>query len=213
MKVFNLVKKGIIAATTLSTILASTSAFAIPFGTNNVYKAVENSQTVVYLSGTASSKVAVDLGSVDKTQARIAGACGETKISVPTSGSFTGLKVDGTTVDASTLSVQTLPACVSGTFAEPRTTNFKTASGQVVIVGKTPNAAVSITLPSNSAKSVSINACGFGTIKSTSSTPLPASFKIGTNNYTVSTLPNAGSGPVCRTMNGISTGYVPAAWP
>ena len=213
MKGFNLLKKGIIAATTLGTMLASTSAFAIPFGTNTVYRAVENSQTVVYLSGTANSKLAVDLGSVDKTQARIAGACGEIKISVPSTGSFTGLKVDGSAIDASTLSTQTLPACVSGTFAEPRTANFKTASGQVVIVGKTPNAAVSISLPSSSAKSVSINACGFGTLKSTSSTPLPASFKIGATNYTVSTLPNAGSGPVCRSSNGISVGYVPAAWP
>ncbi|MUG92737.1 hypothetical protein F7734_09865 [Scytonema sp. UIC 10036] len=201
----------------ISTIAATASitapAMAIPFGSNTVYKGVDGLYQVVVFSGTPGSKITVSLGSVPKTTAKIVGSCGEVRISPPASGAFTGLKVDGTAVDASTLPSNTLPACSNGAFAEPRTANFKTPNNEVVIVGKTAGTAISIELPQPSAKTVTVNACGFGQIKATATTPLPSTFSVGTTNYTVSSLPDASKPPLCRTANGISTGYVPSTWP
>ncbi|MHC5763436.1 hypothetical protein [Nostoc sp.] len=190
-------------------------AAAIPYGSNTVYKTVDSSTsaTTVYISATANSRVQVELGSIDRSTARIAGACGELRISIPSSGSFAGLKVDGTSIDASTLSTQTLPACNNGTFTESRTANFKTPNGQVVIVGKTPGSAVAITLPTEATRNVSINGCGFGILRAASGSTLPATFDITGTSYTVASLPDAGEPPVCRTTNGVSTGYVPSSWP
>jgi hypothetical protein len=190
-------------------------ASAIPYGTDTVYKTFDSSTstTTVYISATANSRVPVALGSSDRSTARIAGACGELRISIPTSGSFTGLKVDGMAIDASALATQTLPACTNGTLAEMRSTNFKTPNGQVVIVGKTPSGAVAITLPSETTRNVSINGCGFGILRASSGSTLPTTFDIGTSTYTLANLPDAGEPPVCKTTNGISTGYVPSTWP
>jgi hypothetical protein len=214
MKVFNLVKTQIIAATTLSSMLVANSAFAIPYGTDTVYKAMGTSGlTEVYISSTAGSRVSVVLGATDKSQARIAGACGEVRISVPSTGSFAGLKVDDVEVDASALSVQTLPSCISGSFAEPRTSNFKIPTGQVLIVGKTVGNAVKVSLPQETTRAVTINACGFGVLRGSTTSPLPATFTIGAQSYTLASVVNATNGPICRTNGAISTGYVPAAWP
>lgn len=214
MKVLNLVKKGIIAATALSSMLCANSAMAIPYGTNTVYKAMgTNGLTEVYVSSAAGSRVNVLLGATDRPQARIAGACGEVRIPVPSTGSFAGLKVDDVTVDASTLLTQTLPSCISGSFAEPRTANFKTPTGQVIIVGKTVGNAVKVSLPQETTRAVSVNACGFGVLRGSTTSPLPTTFTIGTQNYTLASIPNATNGPICRTNGSISTGYVPAAWP
>ena len=188
------------------------SAAAIPYQGATVYKAMDSGSTIVVFSGTAGSRIAVSLGSTDKSTARLAGSCGELRISVPSTGSFAGLKVDGVAVDASALSVQTLPSCVSGSFSEPRTTNFKTATGQVVIVGKTAGSAVAVSLPSATTRNVTVNACGFGVLKSTSTSALPSSFMVGTTNYTVASLPDAVTAPYCRTVDGTPYGYVPASW-
>ncbi len=103
---------------------------------------------------------------------------GTTKVAVvsnaklpPSCGSFEGLKVDNM---PSFMPTQTLPAYTDRSFAEARTANFKTPNGQVVIVYKTPGAAVSITLPTSSTRNLSIYACGFGTLRATSSSPLPS---------------------------------------
>jgi hypothetical protein len=188
------------------------SAAAIPYNGATVYKAMDSGSTVVVFSSTAGSRIAVSLGSEDKSTARLAGSCGELRISVPSSGSFSGLKVDGVAVNAATLSTQTLPSCVSGAFSETRTTNFKTATGQVVIVGKTPGSAVAVSLPSPTTRSVTANACGFGILKGTSTSALPATFMVGTTTYTLATLPNAVTAPYCRTIDGTPYGYVPASW-
>ncbi|NWF58972.1 MAG: hypothetical protein HXY43_06600 [Fischerella sp.] len=212
MKKFQLIKSGLIATTAIGALFAPLSAFAIPYQSATVYKAMDGSNQVVVFSATPGSKISVNLGSSDKPTARLAGSCGEVRISPPSSGSFTGLKVDGTAVDASTLPTQTLPSCVNGSFAEARTTNFKTPNNQVVIVGKTPGAAVSVSLPAATTRSVTVNGCGFGVLKPSTGQTLPASFSVDSTSYTLSSLPSAGSPPYCRTVNGTPYGYVPAAW-
>jgi hypothetical protein len=207
-----IIKTGLIATTVISALFAPLSAFAIPYQGATVYKAMDGSNQVVVFSGTSGSKISVSLGSSDKATARLAGSCGELRISPPSSGDFTGLKVDGVAVNASSLSIQTLPSCVNGSFSEARTTNFKTPTGQVVVVGKTPGSAVAVSLPSPTTRSVTANGCGFGILKSTSSSSLPASFMVGTTSYTVATLPDATTAPYCRTVNGTPFGYVPTSW-
>lgn len=189
-------------------------AAAIQYQSNSVYKATENGQEVVYISGAANSTVSVSLGSQARPAARLAGACGEVRISVPPSGSFAGLEVDGTAIDASSLPTLSIPSCLNGTFAEARPDNFRAPNGAVVIVGKNPQQAVTISLPSESSRSVRMNACGFGVLRASNGQSLPSSFTIGTDSYTTSSLPNAQRGPICRNLpnNGGSQGYVPANW-
>jgi hypothetical protein len=187
-------------------------AAAIPYKGDTVYKAVDRNLPVVVFSASPGSRIRVNLGSSAATQARVAGACGEIRLSVPASGSFAGLKVDGTAIDATTLPTQTLPSCVSGSFAEPRTANFKTPAGQVVVVGKTANTAVAIELPQPSVATVSINACGFGLLRARSGSTLPATFSTDSTNYTVASLKDASVPPLCRTSGGAAAAYIPSTW-
>lgn len=164
------------------------------------------------MSGTANSKIEVDLGSTPKTTARVVGSCGEVKIAVPTSGSFAGLKVDGISIDTASLPIQTLPTCLSGAFSEARPANFKTPNGQVVVVGKTAGSAATIALPSDVTKNINVNSCGFGKITATETLPL-TSFSIAGTSYTLASLPDAGQPPVCKVADGVSTIYTPSSWP
>ncbi|MFK0734227.1 MAG: hypothetical protein ACIWVG_24270 [Gloeotrichia echinulata HAB0833] len=203
----------LVTVVALSAIASSVMpASAIPYNNNSVYKAIDGNAQVVVFSGTAGSKISVNLGNSEKSTAKLVGACGEIRISPPASGDFAGLKVDGNAINAASLPTQTLPSCVNGSFSEMRNTNFKTANNQVVIVGKTPGASVSISIPSVTTKSITINGCGFGVLKPNSNQSLPASFSVNSNNYTLSSLPNAGNPPICRTVNGTPYGYVPASW-
>ncbi|MBD2458409.1 hypothetical protein H6G80_30625 [Nostoc sp. FACHB-87] len=209
-----IVNLGLIATTIFSAIASSVApAAAIQYNGASVYKAMDNGNQVVVFSASPGSRVQVSLGSSDRATARLAGSCGEVRISVPSSGSFEGLKVDGTAIDASALSTQTLPSCVNGSFSETRSSNFKTPTGQVIVVGKTPGAAVTVTLPASSTRSVTINACGFGVLRPTSTSgPIPSSFSVGTTDYTLASLPDAQTPPYCRTVQGTPYGYVPASW-
>jgi hypothetical protein len=214
MKKFQIAKLGLIATTVLSAIASSIApSAAIPYNSATVYKATDAGNTVVVFSASPGSRISVNLGTSPRPAARLAGSCGEVRISPPASGDFTGLQVDGTAVDASSLSVQSLPSCVNGTFSEARTSNFKTPTGQVVIVGKTPQSAVSISLPAAVTRNVTIGACGFGVLRPTSASgPLPATFMVDATSYTVATLPDATTPPYCRTIDGTPYGYVPATW-
>ncbi|MDF5726253.1 MAG: hypothetical protein PUP91_38610 [Rhizonema sp. PD37] len=189
-------------------------AEAIQYKGASVYKATENNVTTVYLDGTAGSRVAVDLGQVSRTISRVAGACGQITISKPKgNNSFTDLKVDGTAIDYSALPTQTLPACKNGTLAEARSANFKTAHGQVVIVGKSPGASVSITVPAEATRNIAINNCGFGVLKASTGSTLPTSFKVNGTSYTLSSVVDAGHGPVCRRgASGTYSAYTPTNW-
>jgi hypothetical protein len=191
-----------------------TPAAAIQYQSNIVYKATENSTEIVYLSGSANSTIQVKLGATDRPAARLAGACGEVRIPVPSSGSFAGLKVDAQSIDVSSLSTLSIPSCLNGTFAEARPDNFKAPNGAVIIVGKTPQQAVTIALPSEQTRAVRLNGCGFGRLAPATGAVLPSEFMIDSTNYTVASLPNAQKGPICRSLpnNGGFEGYVPASW-
>jgi hypothetical protein len=119
------------------------SAVAIPYNANTVYKVMNDGVDNIVISGTANTGIAVKYEGQERTSARIAGACGEVRIS-STTGEYTGLKIDDVTVDTASLPVNTLPTCTAGSFMEPRPANFKLPTGQVIIVGKTPGSAVKV---------------------------------------------------------------------
>jgi hypothetical protein len=188
-------------------------ASAIPYNGATVYKAMDGMNQVVVFSASPGSRVSVNLGTSPRPAARLAGSCGEVRISPPASGDFTGLEVDGEAINAASLTVQSLPSCVNGTFSSERPDNFKTPTGQVIVVGKTPQAAVSISLPAAVTRSVTVGACGFGVLRPTSTSgPIPATFSVDTTSYTLASLPDATTTPYCRTVDGTPYGYVPASW-
>lgn len=187
----------------LGVLAITTSANAIPYGSNTVYRA----GTDVIISAPSGSQVSVGLGSALKNRSALAGACGEVKVNPGTTPPAT-ITVGTKTITIANLPTQLLPKCVNGQFEESRTADFKTSTGQIVVVGLTPNQSVTVGVPTSTVRKVTINGCGFGTLKNASGT-----LTINGQKYTVSSLPNAGAAPVCRTTNGVSTGYTPSSWP
>lgn len=185
-------------------------ANAIQYQNNSVYKVTENGQTTVYISGTPNGTALIDLGFVDRFSSRVAGACGEIRLSATTVGSAPAIQVGspGTSVNIATLPVQLLPNCTNGSFAESRSANFKTPAGEVVIVGQTPGSAVLLNIPRDTERQVRINACGFGTLRNSTSFSIPANFTVNGTARALATLPTAPNPPRCT--SGI--GYIPASW-
>jgi hypothetical protein len=196
-------KFGKASVLSLGVLAIASSAYAIPYGSNTVYRA----GTDVIISATAGSQVQVGLGSSVKNRAALAGACGEVKVNPGTNPPAT-ITVGTRTLTLANLPTQLLPKCVNGQFEDARTADFKTSTGQIVAVGLTPNQSVTVGIPTSTTRKMTINGCGFGTLKNATGT-----LAINGQNYTVSSLPDAGAPPTCRTTNGVSTGYVPAAWP
>lgn len=186
----------------------SNSALAIPYQGATVYRA--GNEAIIF-SSTPGSRLQVNLGSINRANARLADACGFVRISSST-GDFTGLKVDGVPINASNLPINTNPSCTGGVPSEPRTENYKTANNQVVVVGKTPNTAVTIELPAPQTQNVTINACGFGVLRSRAGESLPTAFSVGSSNYTTASLPNSINPPYQRTVDGAPLCYVTVGW-
>lgn len=181
-------------------VLASTAlpGGAIPFGTNKIYRAGQD----VIISAPAGSNVEVGMGSTVRNKAALAGSCGEIKVTLPKTPPTT-IQVGTKTLTIANLPTQSLPSCKSGQFSESRTVDFKTPEGKIVALGFTPSQSVTVGIPTLTTRKVTINACGFGTLRNAS-----GSISINSQNYTVSQLPNAVSPPVCRK----GTGYAPSSW-
>lgn len=73
------------------------------------------------------------------------------------------------TINQGSLPTQLLPRCVDGNLEEARMDHFKTGAGEVVLV-KTPNTVYEATYTGGRTASVTVNACGFAQINSTSIT-------------------------------------------
>jgi hypothetical protein len=187
-------------------------ANAIPYNGNSIYKVGSGSDTAVYFSATAGSTVSVDLGLLSKISSKIVGSCGEVRITSSSLGTTPTITVDGSTVTIASLPTQLLPTCSGGTFAESRPSNFKTSTGDVVIVGKTAGSAIALDIPKSTTKQVKINACGFGTLKNSSSFTIPSTFSVNGSAVNLASLAAPTNPPFCRTTGSTSYGYVPAEW-
>lgn len=205
-KFLSLIGLGLMSVGAIASSVAPASA--IPYNGNDVYKVTENGQTTVYISGTANATATVALGYVDRFSSRVAGACGEIRLSASSVGMTPTIGVAGTSVTLASLPSQLLPACTNGSFAEARSANFKTPAGDIVIVGQTPGSAVLLNVPKDTNRSVKINACGFGTLRNSTSFSIPATFSVNGSSKTLSSLPSAMNAPRCTS----GVGYVPASW-
>lgn len=201
--------KGILALVVgVGAIASALPASAIQYGTADVYRVGSGSSAVIYFHGTASSSISADIGYVSKVSSKLVGSCGEIVLSGSTVGTTPTLKVNSSTVTIASLPTQLLPTCTSGSFAESRSANFKTPDGKVILVGNTAGSSATLDIPKATVKTIKINECGFGYFKGTDSAPLPTTFKVGSTNYTVSSLPDAMAAPKCSS----GMGYVPASW-
>jgi hypothetical protein len=130
-------------------------------------------------------------GAVEKTKDVKADSCGLVKLTPSTSVPLTSpFKVDGTTINPSTLTTDILPKCTNGTLEQARTSNFKTSDGKIYVVGKTAGSYYKFAYTVPVEKRVKTNACGIGRIASSASIPFMATtqFVFNTNSYIYGTL-------------------------
>jgi hypothetical protein len=194
----NFEKLGISILSVGALAIAALPGEAIPFSGNRVYRAGQ----AVIISAPAGSQVEVGLGSRVRNRAALAGSCGEVKITLPKNPAA-AIEVGTKTLTIANLPTQSLPSCKNGQFAEARTADFKTPEGRVVAVGFTPGQSVAVGIPTPTTRRVTINTCGFGTLRNVS-----GSFSVNGQNYDAGQLPDAGEPPVCRK----GAAYTPSSW-
>ncbi|MCZ2203001.1 hypothetical protein [Cylindrospermopsis raciborskii] len=190
-------------ASVLSTVSISPTV-AIPYNGNTVYRGSDRGEFVTIFSGTPNSVISVGLKN-NRPISRVVGSCGEIRISANALGAIppNTITVNGTSIDISTFPTYTTPACIGGSFADPVPTNFKTPNGGVVLGGRTAGTAVTLLIERDIPRSVLINACGFGILKSA-----PPTFNYNGTSRTYATLPNANKAPKC--IN--DQAFVPQEW-
>lgn len=77
--------------------------------------------------------------------------------------------VAGETVDTASLPTQILPRCTNGVAEEMRSANFRTTSGDVVIVGRAPSSYTTVQTPTERTRNATANACGFAMFSNSTS--------------------------------------------
>lgn len=196
-RVLTLLGLGAIAAT----------AFA-PTASADVFK---DSAGAVYITGrTPTSRLQVTYNDVPRTRSVSANGCGllvvrpSTSLPIPAT-----IRVNGADITVASLTAETLPRCTGSTLEVPRTTNFKTADGSVVVVGLTANTAYSVGYNGvGSVRNATANACGFSKLSANSRYPATGTIVIAGTNYNLATVATQAP-PLCR--SGIL--YTPAATP
>jgi hypothetical protein len=163
-------------------LITATSALAAPF---------KDSDGNIHIQDlTASQKIDIQYGTLSTK--RVANGCGLVSISKPSSipSMPSSIMVGTDTIDVASLPVQTTPKCTNNVLAETRSTNFKTSSGTVVVVGKTSGVSYDVTFTGvPTTKTSTANACGFVRISNSATKPAPTSFTYGGQNYDTAALP------------------------
>jgi hypothetical protein len=185
-------------------------ALAIPFGTNSIYRVGSGT---VYFSAPAGSTITLKVPGTATTKLLTPNAQGYAILKPPTGKLFSPLapiiKVNGADVNFTSLPVGTIPA----TTGPSPTENFQTAAGEVVLANLTGPTTVVYSIPKD--KTLTVNACGFTKLGSTTS-PAPSNFSYQSVDNVTSALPDAQNPPICKkdSLTGISTGYKPvtAGW-
>lgn len=152
-----LVRAGAVVAAVVATLpLFATSASAIP----NVFRDAQNN--VYVMNQSPQARVSLTYDGMMRSRDYQANSCGWITLRNSSTSPISGtINVGGTNVDTSTLPTQLLPTCTNGTPQETRSANFKTSSGDIVIVGRTAGSYVTIQIPQNRDRSATANACGF----------------------------------------------------
>lgn len=140
---------------------------------------------------TANQKVEYQSGT-GLTKKIAANFCGLVIVGVPsaTQPMPASITIDGAAFDTTALAVSSVPSCTNNVLKEPRPTNFKDATGRVVLVGKTPGVQAEVVYTGVPAtKSLTANACGYAKISNGTTTPAPVSFTYNSTAFTTAALP------------------------
>lgn len=188
-------------------------ALAQTYNGSAVYKVTRSTGTtqVIVANRTPGERLTITYPAATTTRRVTANACGLVVIRDSSTNPLTNLQtVDGTAINQAALPTQLLPRCVDGVLEEARTANFKTGTGDVVIV-KTPNTVYEAVYRGGRIRNVTANACGFAAINESDSYSWASNptIVIGGTTHTIATMAQANPEPICRT----GQLYVPAAWP
>lgn len=178
----NLYRRSIAIALTACSLFTATSALAAPFK--------DSDGNIHFQDLTAAQKISVQYGTY--TTKKTANGCGLVSISKPSSvATMPASIVVGTdTIDVASLPVQTTPKCTNNVLAEARSTNYKTSSGTVVVVGKTSGISYDVTFTGVPVtKTSTANACGFVKLTNSATKPAPTAFTYGGQSYDTASLP------------------------
>jgi hypothetical protein len=199
-----LLTAGLSIVTAIAPLSFPLEANAIPFQSNTVYRALNNGSTVVVFSGAPAGTATITVKNSSPTS-RIVGACGEIRLSPAVVGPvpLANVTVNNSQIDTSNLQTFNIPLCENGVFSPSVPTNFRTPQGGIVLGGRTPGTAVSVIVPRDVARTITLNSCGFGILRNPGT-----SVNMNGTNTQVSTLPNAGQAPRCID----NIGYVPTTF-
>lgn len=130
----------------------------------------------VYFGGTPNAELSVMVGGVEGKRNLTASACGIATLKPSTTRPIPAtFKIGVNTITVANLPTQLLPKCLTnGQLEESRTQNFKTSDGTVVIVGQAPSASITMTYDDTIGRKVKMNACGFGKLTNSSTSPFAA---------------------------------------
>jgi len=172
---------GLVGLACLSAATAISPAFANPFK--------DDAGNIHIQNLTAGQKVEYSSGSGLERKIT-ANYCGLLIIPVPTGATMpASITVDGSAVDTTSLTVQSVPTCTNNTLKESRTTNFKDANGRVILVGKTSGIQSTVLYNGVPAvKSLTANTCGYARISNSVANPAPADFTYNGQPYTTASL-------------------------
>jgi hypothetical protein len=192
-----------LALSTLPALVSGASAQMV--SGNSIFKVERNGQPTVYIGEkAANSDVPVTFLGAERSRRVAANGCGLITLRDSDTAPLSGLKsVDGNTINIATLPTRLIPRCVDGALEEARTADFKTGTGDVVIV-KTPNTSYEAIFTADTPRNVRANACGFATFRGSTASPLlgTTQVKIGTGSTTtIAAIPTTANEPLCR--NGV----------
>jgi hypothetical protein len=121
------------------------------------------------------------------------------------------VKVEGNAIAVASLPTQILPRCNGSVPDEARTANFKTAAGDVVIVGQTPKAYISVSTFQDRVRKATTNSCGVARFSFSPSWAFNANSQFtapGGGTLTTVEISEVQAVPVCRS----GQLYIPHSW-
>lgn len=121
------------------------------------------------------------------------------------------VKVAGEAIAVANLPTQLLPRCTGNVPEEARSTNFKTAAGDVVIVGQTPSAYVRVSTFQDRVRKATVNSCGVARFSYSPSWAFDGSSLFtppGGGTLTPGEISEVDAVPVCRS----GQLYIPRTW-
>ena len=121
-----------------------------------------DTQNNIYVTGQSpSSRVSMTYEGMLRSRDYQANSCGWIVLRNSTTSPIpANITVGGTAVDTTALATQLMPGCTNGVPQESRSANFKSTSGDVVIVGRTPGSYITVQTPVDRTRNATANACG-----------------------------------------------------